>query len=319
MLKTWIIYSVSLIGTFIFFLCYKMWVSWYCLIFLLVLPIPAFILSLIASKTLKFTATTPGGTIIGMPANILFTVDGFASYFSTCKLSTTITDRMAGSSRTVKLTISDSGTSKIPLNTDHCGAYSYKISKVRVYDLLGFFHFDKKLNKDVEFLVKPIPQMPDYMPDMFGFKAKNLRKSKKPHSEIYDIREYQPGDPIKTIHWKMTAKKDKVLVKEPLEEYGGYSRVILEMTDDRDKLDLHLGQILFTSKFFLDHETSHVIRVIPPDSREIAFSVESTTDLEKALASILRMRIPEEARQKVSGKVKDIPSDEESEEASDED
>jgi hypothetical protein len=114
----------------------------------------------------------------------------------------------------------------------------------------------------------------------------------------------------------MTAKKDKVLVKEPLEEYGGYSRVILELTDDRDELDLHLGQILFTSKFFLDHETSHIIRVIPPDSREIAYSIESSTDLEKALASILRMRIPEEARKKAAAKA--VPSDEESEEASDE-
>ena len=279
-----------------------MWVSWYILIFLLILPIPAFILCVIASVTLNFKAETPGSTIIGNPANILFTVEGFASCFSFCKLNTTITDRMAGTSKTVALTVTDSGTSKIALDTSHCGSYTYKISKVRVYDLLGFFHFNIKLEREVEFLVKPVPEMPGYMPDIFGFKAKNLRKSKKAYSEIYDIRDYQPGDPVKSIHWKMSAKKDKILVKEPLEEYGGYSRVILKMTDDRDKMDLHLGQILFTSRFFIEHETAHVIRVIPPDSREVAFNVESEVDLEKAIISILRMRIPEEASEKEENK-----------------
>ena len=70
------------------------------------------------------------------------------------------------------------------------------------------------------------------------------------------------------------------------------------MTDDRDELDLHLGQILFTSRFFLDHEVSHIIRVIPPDSKEVAFNIESNIDLERALNIILHMRIPDEASEK---------------------
>ena len=61
-----------------------------------------------------------------------------------------------------------------------------------------------------------------------------------------------------------------------------------------DLLDLHLGQILFTSRFFIDHETSHKIRVIPPDRSEVSFDIESETDLERALGIILRMRIPKE-------------------------
>ena len=136
--------------------------------------------------------------------------------------------------------------------------------------------------------------MPDVMPDMFGFKAKSLRKSKQPNSEIYDIKEYQAGDPVKSIHWKMSAKKDKLMVKEPLEEYGGHSRIILQLTDDRDLLDVHLGQILFTSRFYLEREIAHRIRVIPPDSSEVAFDVESEVDLERALAMILRLRLPQE-------------------------
>ncbi len=295
MLKTWFLYSISLIAAFIFFLFYKMWLSWYILIALLAIPVFALIVTIAASLTVKFSVVNPAVTVKGKPAFIKLSIEGIASAFSFYKVKMITTDHMAGTQEKKVIVICDNGVTKIPLGTNHCGAYSYKLSKLKVYDLLGFFHFDQNINKDIELLVKPSPEMPGYMPDMYGFKAKNLRKSSKPNSEIYDIRDYQLGDPVKTIHWKMSAKKDKYLVKEPLEEYGGYSRVILKMTDDRDELDLHLGQILFTSKFFIDHEVAHIIRVIPPDSREVAFSIESNIDLERALHTILHMRIPEEA------------------------
>ena len=302
MLKTWTLYSIALVSTFIFFLFYKMWVSWYCLIALLALPVLALIAAIIASQSVRFRIDNSTVTIKGKPAYIKLTVGGIASAFSFYKIRLISTDKMTGAQDKKVIVICDNGVTKIPLETKHCGAYSYKLSKLKIYDLLGFFHFDLNVNKDIEFLVKPSPEMPGYMPDMFGFKAKNLRKSSKPNSEIYDIRDYQAGDPVKSIHWKMSAKKDKYLVKEPLEEYGGYSRVILQMTDDRDELDLHLGQILFTSKFFIDHEVPHIIRVIPPDSREVAFNVESNIDLERALHTILNMRIPEEASENKKNK-----------------
>ena len=315
MLKTWFLYSISLIAAFIFFLFYKMWLSWYILIALLAIPVIALIVTIAASLTVKFSIVNPAVTVKGKPAFIKLSIEGIASAFSFYKVKMITTDHMAGTQEKKVIVICDNGVTKIPLETDHCGAYSYKLSKLKVYDLLGFFHFDQNINKDIELLVKPSPEMPGYMPDMYGFKAKNLRKSSKPNSEIYDIRDYQLGDPVKTIHWKMSAKKDKYLVKEPLEEYGGYSRVILKMTDDRDELDLHLGQILFTSKFFIDHEVAHIIRVIPPDSREVAFSIESNIDLERALHTILHMRIPEEASE--DKRSTDEPEEEVLEEVSD--
>ena len=59
-------------------------------------------------------------------------------------------------------------------------------------------------------------------------------------------------------------------------------------------MDLHLGQLLFTSRFFLDHEIAHRIRVMPPNRSEIAFNVESTADLERAIINILHITVPKE-------------------------
>ena len=294
MVRSWAVYLLSLLSAFVFFLCYKMWVSWICLIVILLIPVLSLVMSLIASRTMTFKVQCPGNVLIGTPTNILVTTGGIASYFSFSKLKMTVTDRMAGTTKKRTFVINDKGTSKIPVDTSHCGAYSYDLTWLTTYDLFGLFFTKTNVNKFNELLVKPAPSMPDIMPDMYGFKAKNLRKSKQPGAEIYDIKEYQIGDSIRSIHWKMSAKKDTLLVKEPLEEYGGHSRVILRLTGDRDKFDLHLGQIVFTSRFYIEHETSHKIRIIPPDKGEVAFEIESETDLERAISKILRMRLPKE-------------------------
>lgn len=303
MVRSWAIYILSLFSSFVFFLCYKMWVSWICLIVILLIPFLSLAMIIIASRTMTFKTSCPGNVLIGTPTNILVTTGGIASYFSFCKLKMTVTDRMAGTTKKHTFVINDRGTSKIPVNTSHCGSYSYDLTWLTTYDLFGLFFTKTNVNKVNEILVKPAPSMPDVMPDMYGFKAKNLRKSKQPGSEIYDIKEYQIGDSIRSIHWKMSAKKDTLLVKEPLEEYGGHSRVILKLTSDRDKLDLHLGQIMFTSKFYIEHETPHKIRIIPPDRGEVAFDIESETDLERAVGKILRMRLPKEDPHKKTDEV----------------
>ena len=308
MFRSWVVSSVSLLSSFVFFLCYKMWVSWILLLIVLAVPVLSLIMSIVASQTLEFKADCPAAIRLGDEINLKVTTSGIASYFSFCKVKMIITDRMAGKTKKKVFMIHDRGTSKIPVDTSHCGSYSYMLTWLYVYDLFGLFFVKINLNTNNEILVKPVPAMPSVMPDMFGFKAKNLRKSKKPGAEIYDIREYQIGDPLRSIHWKMSAKKDALLVKEPLEEYGGHSRVLLKMSGDRDEMDLHLGQIVFTSKFYIEHETAHRIRVIPPDRSEVAFEIESELDLERAIASILRMRIPDEViREKSPEKKEEEP------------
>ena len=236
MFRSWGVYSVSLISSFVFFLCYKMWVSWILLIIVLAVPLLSLVMSLAASATMKFKADCPAAIRLGDEIHLNVTTSGIASYFSFCKVRMTVTDYMAGKTVKKVFMIHDRGTSKIPVDTSHCGAYSYRLTWLYIYDLFGLFFVKINLNMNNEILVKPVPAMPSVMPDMFGFKAKNLRRSKLPNSEIYDIREYQIGDPLRSIHWKMSAKKDALLVKEPLEEYGGHSRVLLRMSGDRDEM-----------------------------------------------------------------------------------
>lgn len=38
-------------------------------------------------------------------------------------------------------------------------------------------------------------------------------------SEIYDIREYVPGDDIRSIHWKLSSKTDQLILRQPSEPF----------------------------------------------------------------------------------------------------
>ncbi len=48
-------------------------------------------------------------------------------------------------------------------------------------------------------------------------------------SDISEVREYVPGDAMKNIHWKLSAKKDLLMVKERLRMSTGKLRIVLEM------------------------------------------------------------------------------------------
>ena len=121
-----------------------------------------------------------------------------------------------------------------------------------------------------------------------------LRKSSSTYSEIYDVRDYVEGDPVKNIHWKLSAKKDRTLIKEPQEECYGHARVYLSLLDDRKEIDQKLGELVFTSSYFLEKDIMHRVRVLPPKRREVSFDIQSQRDLDTAIIRILHMRLPKE-------------------------
>lgn len=49
--------------------------------------------------------------------------------------------------------------------------------------------------------------------DMESFRYSGSRPGDDP-GETYDIREYQPGDSIRQIHWKLTGKLDDIMIRE---------------------------------------------------------------------------------------------------------
>lgn len=296
MFKSWLIYLLTLIGCYVFFLNYQMWFAWYLLVVVLLIPPIALILALVPQSGNQIRMTAPSHIKMGDEAQIKIDFSSnFLAFLSVSRVDIVATDLMSGEQEAYRFLAYQKAQSMMKIETKHCGAVRYQVRKIKTFDLFGLFGFSKKRREYCEVVVRPIPQMPQRMPDMNGFRPKRLRSAQNTYSEIYDVREYLEGDPIKNIHWKASAKRDALMVKDPQEECYGRARVFMIMTHDRDELDQHLGEMLFTSKYFLEHELPHMIRVMPPHRREVSFPVESDRDLEMAVLKILHMAIPEES------------------------
>lgn len=98
------------------------------------------------------------------------------------------------------------------------GIVKLSVDRLKVKDLLGFVFFKKKLDSSKEIIV-----LPEYIAETKYDGAEveqgmleSEESTKKGHdfSDVVEIREYVPGDKLMSIHWKLSAKRDILMVKD---------------------------------------------------------------------------------------------------------
>ncbi len=103
------------------------------------------------------------------------------------------------------------------------GTYRICLKKLRVYDFTGLFSGIVRVKgEQSERSVQVMPQLHD-IPVQLSLGVLNFFgesdvydefKAGYDNSELFDVREYQAGDRLQNIHWKLTAKQDELIVKE---------------------------------------------------------------------------------------------------------
>ena len=106
----------------------------------------------------------------------------------------------------------------IPIVSEYSGIVSIEVKRVLIKDFIGICFLKKKINKKSEFMVLPNikTQMEINRNIVSAGTTENEESTKKgsDYSEVSDIREYIQGDVLNNIHWKLTAKKDELMVKD---------------------------------------------------------------------------------------------------------
>lgn len=103
---------------------------------------------------------------------------------------------------------------------DFCGSLEITLRETRIYDPLSVFYRKKKQNQTV--IVKLMPEF-ELMPLEITRKTREFQADAEEYSgekkgddpsEVYQVREYRTKDSFKDIHWKLTAAKDELMIKE---------------------------------------------------------------------------------------------------------
>lgn len=105
-------------------------------------------------------------------------------------------------------------------SSKYSGNLEFVLDSIEIYDLLGIFYSKILINQKKNIGIMPsFNLMPleitrrtrEFVADAEEFSGE---KSGDDPSEIYQVREYRPQDHIHAIHWKLSAKEDKLMVKE---------------------------------------------------------------------------------------------------------
>ena len=104
------------------------------------------------------------------------------------------------------------------LEEQYVGVLLVKADTLYVTDWLGFFRVKRKINVERSVTVYPNSYI-SAEPDMSAVRSgmnESEESNKKGHdfSEVVDVREYIPGDKLQNIHWKLSAKRETLMVKE---------------------------------------------------------------------------------------------------------
>lgn len=105
---------------------------------------------------------------------------------------------------------------------DHIGTYSAGLRKIRIHDLLGLFSCEIHNKKEYQVNVSPrIFDVSDiYISDSVMTESQKISAPAVIDGTDYaGVREYVWGDPIKNIHWKLSARTETYMTKQ-FESYG---------------------------------------------------------------------------------------------------
>lgn len=105
-------------------------------------------------------------------------------------------------------------------SSEYSGSLKLVVDSLDIYDLLGIFYRRIRIDKKKYIGIMPsfelVPLEITRRTRDFAAEAEEFsgERSGDDPSEIYQVREYRAQDNIHSIHWKMTAKEDKLMVKE---------------------------------------------------------------------------------------------------------
>lgn len=154
------------------------------------------------------------------------------------------------------------------IRSEHCGMLTMRAS-VSACDILGMFGFTVKANCEDYTLTEP-----DLQPrecgtfEEWAANESNQYAPDKPgddFSEILSVRDYIEGDPVRRIHWKLSWKMNRILLREMSRPLTGKIRIIFDASQavhspqSAALLD-EMAEVFFSiSSQLLANETPHLM------------------------------------------------------------
>lgn len=190
------------------------------------------------------------------------------------------------------------------ITSHHYGRVEAAVTELDLFDWLGIISLNTEVGKCSWVIAQPQGSNAENEELTLSIEDfPNENETKKRGTDInpdYEIREYIPGDELKSIHWKLTAKTGRTMVRERLATGRDRINVLLALTKNADENDALMVSLHSLSLLLLDK--SYPVRLcwLGYDGLIQGRYVAEEGELENVcdeILSISGMRDPEQARQ----------------------
>lgn len=225
---------LSALCSLVFLSVYQRWLAWLVMGAVLLVPVFSLLISLPAMLSARLHLTLPEQAGQGIPLKLPFVCRGLLPPPQwRCRVE--VTHVLSG--RKYRLRPGDR------LWNDHCGQLQLRLKRVRICDYLGIFTLPLRGQREYRMMVLPTP-VP--LPEEQVLRMEKICTWKPKaggFAENHELRLYRPGDSVRQIHWKLTAKTGKLILREPMVPNPGRVLVRLELRGTPDQLDRMLGRL----------------------------------------------------------------------------
>jgi hypothetical protein len=254
----------------------------------LALPWVSLALSLPAMLLCRVELRCPNAVTVGDSVSVSYATSGF---FPAPAIKGRVRVKKLFTGKTRKLPVG----SQLP--TAHCGGLEIVSTGLWVCDYLGLFCLPVTSKDKKVLVVRPAPVALEEPPDMSRYLV-NAWKPKPGggYSENHELRLYRPGDNLHQVHWKLSAKTGKMILREPMEALRGLSKVTLELRGNPEELDQKLGKLRWISAYLLQKEVAHHVECLTGRGM-VSLEISGETDVISALDALLKAPVAEDAAQ----------------------
>lgn len=274
------LYTVLFIASVFFYILYEHPFSFYLFAFFLVIPFVMLTMTICTAKKIKvgfLQRQSSASRTAKLPIKLKVRNDSMLPC-PNLLIEINYTNKLDGKKNVVKINtpVYPHETQILTLSVSgiHCGTVDFNIKRCRISDMLKLFTM-KVRSKATEFADKccTITILPDYIPleneianyaDM-GLESEEYSKTQKGDdpSEIFDIRDYVEGDKLNRIHWKLSAKQDKTMVKDYSLPIANSIVLMIDLsktdnkTDELAVFDSVVEAAASVSRYLLENDVPH--------------------------------------------------------------
>lgn len=190
------------------------------------------------------------------------------------------------------------------LISKHCGLLHFHIKSIRLYDYFSLFSIEKKELSELS--VSIVPEVYELKNDIIIHNNQIIIDSDtystiKPGddpSEVFRIRDYREGDSLNRIHWKLSYKKQELMIKEFSDPINDRIVILLDQNcgqDTRNVLNYVDGLLecaLSLSFSLLCYEYTHYLLWYDGNKNLCnSYEIKNEEDMNVSIKNILNSRI----------------------------